>query len=786
MANDNDIKKLTEYNALLSQVLQSKQALAEEVGKYFEAFGQKMEGTIETAGAAKEKLEQLINLSVNQNNLNSQQATVLQNIKQLMNSNLQINNEKVLLDQKYNNILEQNLRLLQLQLKSAVQSNIEAGKNLNFSERIRVQREQIANLTKEEARYAALGLVTQNKIGDMAVGLIGKVSAITAELNRMTSDSGRYASIVLETADAISGVSYDESLAAQKELISGLSGYTRMSREQQKAISENTVLFEKLGLSSKNQALFTEMATKSFGMSAKESTNFMRELQSFSESANIPMSEIDKNMGALGEKMALFGRANYQQVFKDLTAAAKDFGIEASKMLDVTEKFTTFEGAAQAAGRLNAILGGNFVSGLRLMNSALEDPVDVFRQLKTAMDTSGKEFENMSQAQKRYVAEKIGVSVAEAEKLFGQSLNESTQSLKEKQKTQKELAEIAEKSTAVFQRLEIAFQKIVNSPLIGWTVKVIERFANFIELISKDNMFGATITGIIGLIAGFSLLSKAILFIFGPFMSVLKFFGLLKISIFGKTAALSAQTTALAANTAALAANEAALVTHNAVSAAAAAGSVPLSAGATLAAAGMVKLGVALLLVGASIGIVILSIAAMAGAFALWNEAQARNTEATTKQAQVFSELAMTIKEMPTLKSNLESFAQGISKIADAINEINLQTIRELNSLTSRTFSAEFMTSGTATVKTEVIPVKVVEVEMSQQQNREMMKPNSSASATKEVKLNINSPLTIEGADFGRLVYNGIAVYQESTTKEITPAVSMYTTNQLMNWHKGG
>jgi hypothetical protein len=68
---------------------------------------------------------------------------------------------------------------------------------------------------------------------------------------------------------------------------------------------------------------------------------------------------------------------------------------------------------------LNAILGGNFVSGLRLMNSALEDPVDVFRQLKTAIDMSGKEFENMSQAQKRYVAEKIGVSVVEVEKLFG-------------------------------------------------------------------------------------------------------------------------------------------------------------------------------------------------------------------------------------------------------------------------------------------------------------------------------------------------------------------------------
>jgi hypothetical protein len=346
MADENDIKKLTEYRQLLSDVLSDTGKLTEQVSAYFGAFGETMEGSIGSASDAKEQLQKIIDISTKQDGLNKNQITALQNVQQLLNSQLRIGGEKVELDEEQRNILAQILKLNQANLRTAVSQNIEAGKSLNLIGRYKVQKEQINNLTREEARMALAGLMTQNKIANLATDLIGTISSMIAELNKMTSDSQKYAEIAIASADAIAGVSYQEALAAQKELISGLSSYTRMSVDQQKAISTNTVLFEKLGLLAKNQIVFTEMAIKSFGMSAKEAGNFMTELQSFSESANIPMSEINKNMGALGEKMALFGRANYQQVFKDLTAAAKDFGIEASKMLDIIERFITFEGAA--------------------------------------------------------------------------------------------------------------------------------------------------------------------------------------------------------------------------------------------------------------------------------------------------------------------------------------------------------------------------------------------------------------------------------------------------------
>ena len=47
--------------------------------------------------------------------------------------------------------------------------------------------------------------------------------------------------------------------------------------------------------------------------------------------------------------------------FSRLWSAAKATGIETQRLLDITGKFDTFEGAAEAAGKLNAVLGGGVI-----------------------------------------------------------------------------------------------------------------------------------------------------------------------------------------------------------------------------------------------------------------------------------------------------------------------------------------------------------------------------------------------------------------------------------------
>jgi len=176
MADENDIKKLTEYRQLLSDVLSDTGKLTEQVSAYFGAFGETMEGSIGSASDAKEQLQKIVDISTQQDGLNKNQITALQNVQQLLNSQLRIGGEKVELDEEQRNILAQILKLNQANLKTTVSQNIEAGKSLNLIGRYKVQKEQINNLTKEEARMALVGLMTQNKIANLATDLIGTIS----------------------------------------------------------------------------------------------------------------------------------------------------------------------------------------------------------------------------------------------------------------------------------------------------------------------------------------------------------------------------------------------------------------------------------------------------------------------------------------------------------------------------------------------------------------------------------------------------------------------------------
>lgn len=771
MADENDIKNLSDYNELLEEVLTNQQKLAEEMQKIFKAFGETMESSIGSSEEAARKMRQIIDVAIDQEKLTEEQAVALHNIHVLLDNQVEVEGEKLDIGDRYNNILTQTLKLYNSQIKQQKESNVEQAKSLSLAEKYRVQREEILNLSSQQAKHALANLLMNNSLVNTVKQLLTTYSSISAELNKLTLDGDRYADVTMNAAEAVAGVSFAESTRATTELIQGMSDFTRMTQEAQTELVATTAQFEKLGISAKNQVLLNQMATKSFGMSAKQATNFYAELVQFSKDADVPMTEIDKNLGSIGNKLALFGRENYQQVFKDLTVAAKDFGIEAGKMLDVTERFTTFEGAAQAAGRLNAILGGNFVSGLGLMTSALESPVDVFRQLKTAMDMSGKEFANMSQAQKRYIAEKIGVSLTEAESLFGNSLNESTQRLQTRQATQEELNKLSAKSTEVFERLRIAMLKIVNSPFVGAITSAVEGLASLLEAVQQGEkeFAGSFLGGLLLAVGALGLLLKGFRFLLSPIFAVIGGLRLFWQWMTGSAGAATTQTAVLNANTAALQANRRALILQARAQQLASRTSAGLGAG-------LIKLA---LIIG-GLGLVL---AIVAGAFALWNKYQAENTRATTEQAKVFSNLATTIKEMSNLKSNLESFAQGIASIGKAINTINLATLKEMNALMTTPFNAEFTTRSNATVETRVIPVKVVEIEMNatrEEERQQMSLINRGKETNKEVKISINSPISLDGADWGRLISNAIGIYEESQGREITPGLAAYRGGDIL------
>jgi len=91
------------------------------------------------------------------------------------------------------------------------------------------------------------------------------------------------------------------------------------------------------------------------------------------------------------------------------------------KLIQMTDKFDTFEGAAEAAGSLNAALGGNFVDSMSLMME--DDPAERFKIIRDAIESSGQSLDTMSRKQKMFMAGQLDMSVADFTKAMSGDLS---------------------------------------------------------------------------------------------------------------------------------------------------------------------------------------------------------------------------------------------------------------------------------------------------------------------------------------------------------------------------
>jgi len=382
------------------------------------------------------------------------------------------------------------------------------GQQFNLLEGMRLKQAEIVkdleeNITKEQAliilRAKSVEMVTgaATRLYAAFMANVKALSQMRAELNKLQTGTTDLSVVALEASEALGGVSMTDVGNTVKELTTGMSQFIDLTEQEQIELTKVVNTLERLGITVSNQIQMFEVLTKGLGFTNQQGQEALRSLESFSKRANIPMTTLDKNIGAVGTKLAAFGKEGYQRAFESLSLAAKNLAIDIGKLVQVTEQLTTFEGASKMAGELNAVLGKNLVSSMGLLNAAMTNPIEVFEQLKTAMDASGKSFDELGPAMQRHIASIFGMEVTEAQRLFNMSLGEATSEMEHNAKTQQELAELAAKSADAFKRLEIAFQKIMSSPLVQFLITIIEGFAYLFEAASSsNNIIGILASGV--------------------------------------------------------------------------------------------------------------------------------------------------------------------------------------------------------------------------------------------------------------------------------------------------
>lgn len=385
---------------------------------------------------------------------------------------------------------------LRAKISKILEDDIETRKKNLLVQKELGEVERIQNLSRTEALKELVQRMSA--YGDSVLSIGMEFDSISRSLAKTTTSGNQYKGMLEEVSinTRIAGATSAEVAKAFDTLHNSFTGFTGLVDSQKAEIAEFAVIMDKVGFSTGDFAKFLDEGTKSMGMSIGEVKGFSSELVSFAEKSGISMQTLGRDLAAVGPKLSAFDKDNGQRIFKEMSLAAKNLGIEMNRLFDITERFTTFEGAANAAGQLNSALGGNFINTLDLMNASLNDPVDAFRLIKQSMDASGKSFDEMTPAMKKYIAEAAGFSsVSEAARVFSQDVDEASASLEAQAKTQEELNKITQSYTDIqtkLQSLYASFRPILTT--------VFEAFGKILDVIIEiaNNPIGQFFVLLIG------------------------------------------------------------------------------------------------------------------------------------------------------------------------------------------------------------------------------------------------------------------------------------------------
>jgi len=305
-------------------------------------------------------------------------------------------------------------------------------------------------LAKAAGQFA---IGTAKRVSEMQKvrGELMRTTGATAELGRTTMD-------VYETMKMKSlGPTLDEVSASTKALMNNTTDFTMLSGRQQGQLIETAATLNRLGVSNEDFGKGVQEATKSMGVSMDDADELMLGMRATAQDLGIPVGQLTGDFANMGGELAKLGD-NGVKAFKDLARTSKITGIEMKRLLDMTNKFDTFEGAATQAGQLNAALGGNFVNAMELMDET--DPAKRFEMIRDAINASGKSFQDMGYHERKFFAEASGLGDAAAlARAMSGDMSDLTGNIGKNDDSMAGATEQAEKLRGVLERLDSRLQK---------------------------------------------------------------------------------------------------------------------------------------------------------------------------------------------------------------------------------------------------------------------------------------------------------------------------------------
>ena len=423
-----------------------------------------------------------------------------------------------------------------------------------------------------------------SKVAQASIALAIQQDQVGAQFNKDTGAMRMYGDqmFALEQQMYHHGVGLEDAASAYGALINEMGQFNNMAQSEQAELAETTALLEHMGVSASTTAGNMHFLTAAMGMTAHEAAVSQREMFALAQEIGMAPAKMAENFASATPHMAKFG-AEGTEVFKKLAVNAKAAGMEVNQLLSITEKFDTFEGAAQSVGQLNAILGGPFLSSMQMVETT--DPTERMKLLSGALNEAGASFDDMAYYERIALTEAMGLKdVSELALVMRDGFDATTGSMGQ---NQEELATLAAQSAEYndIQEEMTQLMRMFAVDVLGPIIKVLKAVAQAVQTV--NSWFGGYLVPTITLL-------------------IALFFGIP--ALFGAAgAAMGALGAAASAAGGMIASGLAAVGT-----AAAGAG-----AGAAAGAAGFIPLALSIFLVGAAIGVAAAGVALLVASFAL-------------------------------------------------------------------------------------------------------------------------------------------------------------------------
>jgi hypothetical protein len=296
-----------------------------------------------------------------------------------------------------------------------------------------------------------------------------------------TGAAAAYNNVITNTTrgNTALGISFKEAGKATTDLYTNLNTFTSLNTKAQESLVVTAGKLERLGISGADTAKSIATLSTMMGVSETQAAQTTEKFAAMGQAIGVASKQMISDFIAVKEQLAVFGNT-MDKTFIKLETQSKATGVAINDLLNLANKFDTFEGAANQVAKLNAVLGGPFLSAMSIVEAT--DPTERINMLRQAVNNAGVSFESMSYYEKKAIMEAGGFkSVEEAQRVLSMSAGQYADQLQKQEANQKTLNDaieraipVKEKLTLLMSNLAIAIEPVVTG--ISWFVSLLAEF----------------------------------------------------------------------------------------------------------------------------------------------------------------------------------------------------------------------------------------------------------------------------------------------------------------------